>query len=142
MATPLTDSINALTQYANETTGKSDTTLSDAVGSLVEGYGGGISAFKTKTVTVPYEIYQNAETMANWLSTVVPQSIFAIIVRDELFTNMAKGGGTLMEAIFENNSPLLYQRYFSSKVQNNNAWLSSYYLSADEGDKYIIFYQE
>lgn len=41
MATPLTDSINALTQYANETTGKSDTTLSDAVGSLVEGYGGG-----------------------------------------------------------------------------------------------------
>ena len=41
MATPLTDSINALTQYANETTGKQDVTLSDAVGSLVEGYGGG-----------------------------------------------------------------------------------------------------
>lgn len=40
MATPLTDGINALTQYANETTGKQDTTLSDAVGSLVEGYGG------------------------------------------------------------------------------------------------------
>lgn len=42
MATPLTDSINALTQYANETTGKQDATLSDAVGSLVEGYGGGL----------------------------------------------------------------------------------------------------
>ena len=41
MSTPLTDSINALTAYANETTGKQDTTLSDAVGSLVEGYGGG-----------------------------------------------------------------------------------------------------
>jgi len=41
MATPLTDGINALTQYANETTGKQDTTLSDAVGSLVEGYGQG-----------------------------------------------------------------------------------------------------
>lgn len=41
MATPLTDSINALTVYANEVTGKSDTTLSDAVGSLVEGYGQG-----------------------------------------------------------------------------------------------------
>lgn len=39
MSTPLTDSINALTAYANETTGKQDTTLSDAVGSLVEGYG-------------------------------------------------------------------------------------------------------
>lgn len=44
--TPLTDAINALTTYANETTGKSDTTLSDAVGSLVDGYsseGGGLS---------------------------------------------------------------------------------------------------
>ena len=39
--TPLTDAINALTQYANETTGASDTTLSDAVGTLVAGYGGG-----------------------------------------------------------------------------------------------------
>lgn len=39
--TPLTDAINALTTYANEITGKSDTTLSDAVESLVDGYGGG-----------------------------------------------------------------------------------------------------
>ena len=39
--TPLTDAINALTQYANETTGASDTTLSAAVGTLVAGYGGG-----------------------------------------------------------------------------------------------------
>lgn len=46
MSTPLTDSINALTQYANEITGKQDTTLSDAVGSLVEGYGqGGFNPF-------------------------------------------------------------------------------------------------
>ena len=39
MSTPLTDSINALTAYANETTGASDTTLSDAVGRLCERYG-------------------------------------------------------------------------------------------------------
>jgi hypothetical protein len=38
MSTPLTDSINALTRYANETTGASDTTLSDAVETLVEGF--------------------------------------------------------------------------------------------------------
>lgn len=42
--TPLTDAINALTRYANETTGASDTTLSDAVGTLVAGYGGGGSS--------------------------------------------------------------------------------------------------
>lgn len=41
MSTPLTDNINALTAYANETTGASDTTLSDAVGRLCDGYGGG-----------------------------------------------------------------------------------------------------
>jgi len=39
--TPLTDAINALTTYANETTGASDTNLSDAVGTLVGGYGQG-----------------------------------------------------------------------------------------------------
>lgn len=41
MSTPLTDGINALTAYANEVTGAEDTTLSDAVGRLCEGYGGG-----------------------------------------------------------------------------------------------------
>ena len=41
MPTPLTDAINALTRYANETTGQSDTTLSDAVETLVSGYGQG-----------------------------------------------------------------------------------------------------
>ena len=41
MATPLTDSINALTAYANEVTGQSDTNLSDAVHTLASGYGGG-----------------------------------------------------------------------------------------------------
>lgn len=41
MAQPLTDAINALTRYANETTGASDTTLSDAVETLVAGYGQG-----------------------------------------------------------------------------------------------------
>ena len=41
MATPLTDSINALTTYANEVTGQSDTNLSDAVHTLASGYGQG-----------------------------------------------------------------------------------------------------
>lgn len=50
--TPLTDAINALTTYANEITGKSDETLSDAVESLVDGYGGGGGIRKvTGTIT-------------------------------------------------------------------------------------------
>ena len=47
MPTPLTDAINALTRYANETTGASDTTLSDAVATLVEGYGQGGGNFES-----------------------------------------------------------------------------------------------
>lgn len=50
MSTPLTDSINALTTYANEVTGASDTTLSDAVHTLVSGYGGSATLI-TKTIT-------------------------------------------------------------------------------------------
>ena len=41
MAKPLTDSILALTRYANEVTGASDQTLSDAVRTLCDGYGQG-----------------------------------------------------------------------------------------------------
>ena len=40
MTKVLTSKIEALTAYANEITGKSDTTLSDAVASLANGYGG------------------------------------------------------------------------------------------------------
>ena len=54
-ATPLTDAINALTQYANETTGASDTTLSDAVGTLVAGYGGGGSGWTTDGIATNTE---------------------------------------------------------------------------------------
>lgn len=41
MTQPLTDAINALTRYANETTGADDPDLSSAVRTLCDGYGGG-----------------------------------------------------------------------------------------------------
>lgn len=47
MATPLTDAINALTTYANSVTGASDTTLSDAVDTLADGYGQGSSSMQS-----------------------------------------------------------------------------------------------
>lgn len=67
--TPLTDAINALTRYANDTTGASDTNLSDAVATLVAGYGqgGGGSdplteylAEQTKTVSYTSETGRKA----------------------------------------------------------------------------------
>ena len=59
MSTPLTDGINALTAYANETTGASDTTLSDAVGRLCEGYGGGNELYPVGTDLVTKYIGRN-----------------------------------------------------------------------------------
>ena len=56
MATPLTDSINALTTYANEVTGASDTTLSDAVHTLASGYGGGGTSSWTKVAETSYQV--------------------------------------------------------------------------------------
>ena len=38
MSTPLTDRITGLTAQANATTGASDATLSDAVGTLISGF--------------------------------------------------------------------------------------------------------
>lgn len=68
--TPLTDAINALTRYANETTGASDTTLSDAVGTLVAGYGGGGGGGLTHlaTYTVNAERSIQIDIDPAWLS--------------------------------------------------------------------------
>lgn len=46
MTKVLTPKIEALTAYANEITGKSDTTLSDAVASLADGYGQGGQSYE------------------------------------------------------------------------------------------------
>lgn len=55
MTQPLTDAINALTRYANETTGQSDPDLSSAVRTLCDGYGGGggytLDAIAEKSIT-------------------------------------------------------------------------------------------
>lgn len=71
MATPLTDAINALTTYANEVTGASDTNLSDAVHTLASGYGGGGSGLEYETGTYtaaadgnPYISFTNSHTSA------------------------------------------------------------------------------
>lgn len=63
MSTPLTDSINALTAYANEVTGASDTTLSDAVHSLASGYGGGSNNEAVINLNTKVFKYSNTD---NW----------------------------------------------------------------------------
>ena len=96
MTQPLTDAINALTRYANETTGQSDTTLSDAVRTLCDGYGGGgATPFElleeitvteaTRVVTIdmtPYLDYdilmlatESTTSVSTWLYTVFGSTV-------------------------------------------------------------------
>lgn len=66
--TPLTDSINALTTYANTVTGGSDTDLSSAVATLAAGYGGGggysVEDIATRNISGALTI-STATTVAN-----------------------------------------------------------------------------
>ena len=67
MSTPLTDRIEALTASANAVTGESDTTLTDAVGRLIGGYGnGGIDV--TFTDDLPS---QASSVFANYLFSAI-----------------------------------------------------------------------
>ena len=88
MATPLTDSINALTAYANETTGKQDTTLSDAVGSLVEWYGGGSGVWESMQITAPssYSIFGDIRT---WIDSVKPSGSRIFVLKDNIVASNA-----------------------------------------------------
>lgn len=63
MTQPLTDAITALTRYANEVTGQSDTNLSDAVRTLCDGYGGGGATdyFAMKMTNAECDEYRNDE---------------------------------------------------------------------------------
>ena len=75
MSTPLTDSINVLTTYANEVTGASDTTLSDAVHTLASGYGGG-GVDITDGIVVTARYSNGYATAADFYGTVVQPKQF------------------------------------------------------------------
>ena len=83
MSTPLTDAINALTTYANSVTGASDTTLSDAVDSLVDGYGGGGGSSVPKLVScvsvTPETTYTSSAKGSVQLAA-LPNSAHAVFV--------------------------------------------------------------
>ena len=71
--TPLTDAIEALTRYANETTGQSDTTLSDAVGTLIDGYGQGGGGWTTDGIASKTEP-NGAITISSAVGTILSRA--------------------------------------------------------------------
>lgn len=108
--TPLTDAINALTQYANETTGQSDTTLSDAVGTLVAGYGGGggISIDDLATNSAP----SGAITLGSGVTTIADYAfagkpITSIVAPSVTSVKQYALQSTQIESITDANFPVL-----------------------------------
>ena len=66
---PLVEGINTLTAYANETTGTSDTTLSNAVQTLVAGYSGDLTVGEILNYTAPAgDVFYTGTSFANGLS--------------------------------------------------------------------------
>lgn len=117
MATPLTDTINALTTYANEVTGASDTNLSDAVHTLASGYGGGGGSVLTVTLTL---------TNNEWL----PDKTFAEI-------QSAYNNGDTVEVIAYNESGGEYCqtscRYYEESVPQTFEYRVAWFDFDDTG---------
>ena len=136
MATPLTDSINALTTYANEVTGKEDTNLSDAVHTLASGYGGGeeyvILPDSSLTTTTNFDTYFSA-LVDGWDTEPI-----LIWLEDEWeYTNELIGGfSAFMQTAMYSDSFIQMWRYYGSKIQNvsRNDWV----LRIVAGKKYKV----
>lgn len=67
----LTSRIQALTTYANEVTGASDTTLADAVATLASGYGGGSGTFEGLQL-VSVDQTTGRPTAYKWIGDTIP----------------------------------------------------------------------
>lgn len=80
----LTPKIEALTAYANGITGKNDTTLSDAVASLADGYGGGGSI--TEGIVIKSRDDRNFATEVDYYGEIMPRYIFGAGRGDNAFT--------------------------------------------------------
>ena len=127
MATPLTDAINALTTYANSVTGESDTTLSDAVYSLAEGYGQGGITQGLEITAMGASGYTTAMTWhgdvpkygLNYLGWNLPSVPFPVLTFDGTET---LGAGAISQAkVNLNTQSLSCIKYASGFVVATNA---------------------
>lgn len=138
--TPLTDAINALTQYANETTGASDTTLSDAVGTLVAGYGGGGGSsdiFEFSAGNIKALVFNSAVVTTDYTDN-----------QDALYAIKLKGGTAVnFEHFFGESTSGTTARTGIQRQQTSSAKLSvlsrsgvnvAYYISTDISNDVVL----
>lgn len=153
--TPLTDAINALTQYANETTGASDTTLSDAVGTLVAGYGGGGGGGLTTITTLSPSAVRGIQLDINlsWFDTydyvlIVPDLTFSATDWLYVAIDSTSGGFYTQYSVsyLRKNNSIVIRRAPDGKGQG--AWFANYVSTSTAGgvrglyeiQNYLYFY--
>ena len=124
MSTPLTDRITGLTAQANAVTGASDTTLTDAVGALIAGFGGGkpsfMNNFEGGSFTVPEDSSTHVLTLQEEYET-YPKGI--IIFSDAFDITSAKADKPLLGAFaaaFFSGTPAV-------PLSSYNNYILSYY---------------
>ena len=124
MSTPLTDRIETLTASANAVTGASDTTLTDAVGTLIAGFGGGkpsfMGNFESGSFTVPEGSSTHALTLQGEYET-CPKGI--IIFSNAFDTENPKSDKPMLgafAAVFVDGTP-------SVPLSSYHNYILSYY---------------
>lgn len=137
MSTPLTDRINSLISQANEATGVIDTTLSDAVETLIAGYGQDSGA---ETVTVTATATNTHQCMANIFGTPETGYLYAALLT-------GKPKETWVADQFIGGIGLKYQtsvdfygtslRYRNSAISQANI-ASNYDAKMEVGDVYTV----
>ena len=144
MSTPLTDGINALTAYANEVTGESNQTLSDAVETLVAGYSGG-GAWTQKQITV-----ESAITLGGGFADLISNNLpsdktFCVIIKENLnpssFINNQLVVGVYDTANATLNAFVRYRNGSYTTQTGSGTWSNTYALTASVNDVYTMLYQ-
>jgi len=117
MAKPLTNSINALTTYANSVTGASDTTLSEAVATLANGYGQGGGVMQLiDTVTIDEDTrgfsfdvtkYATYDTVIAWEDITLSGSTWLYYVKN----GTQPSGGTYNNGSYIHHIGVIYLKF-------------------------------
>lgn len=128
----LADGISALTEYSNEITGQTDENLSDAVRTLVDGYGqGGIEG--VTDITIESAISRSTELDAVF-SPYVDSGENCIFVRRDSLTGTGDMialpyiNGTIGDAVF---------RYYNNRLATVPTGSGNYSLVISPGDRFI-----
>lgn len=149
MSTPLTDKITGLTAQANAVTGASDTTLTDAVGTLISGFG---KPELWKTVTLAED--HTSPSTGNpvyWRSfweipeqDILDGYIFLVVTSNNA-GYLAKtaswyvGNGIYFRDVLADGTPFVNAVFARTPFNSGGSYRADYYAYASAGTVFTIY---